>query len=312
MKKILYIFLFFQSYLFLQTEMVSVYDSLSGNMIETPVKTIITRDSLNDYIELDKKDMIIVATPTNVKPVSSIKINKENNYFNYLYSIHNSADKWPRIMTFMIEYRAELFGTTIPNNDWRHTQRFQKKNIVRWRYTKVEMQGEWGLPPGIKAGDTVSGFVLQSEGLPTILNSYFNSWRSSGFVGDPLTGKDDSLYRLINTFPNNYKIVKNIGPADPPSPFIPAAFADTLVSFTIRSFELGWIKTENIKEQLEHKIGRIKKKINIGQVTKEVNALKELDSIIKKQKDKKLTSEAYALLKYNAGYLKNQLNTSGY
>ncbi|GJQ22204.1 MAG: hypothetical protein HBSIN02_25590 [Bacteroidia bacterium] len=122
-----------------------------------------------------------------------------------------------------------------------------------------------------------------------------------------------------------------IGPTAPPANFIPLAFLDTLLSYTRQSAELGWLgkeRDDDCDEDEQPDDGLI---LNIEQrLTKakrelmredSVKARRELEKLVKKveriwkrsqeeaNRGRKgpMTSEAYALLKYNTEYLIERL-----
>jgi hypothetical protein len=94
-----------------------------------------------------------------------------------------------------------------------------------------------------------------------------------------------------------------IGPKDPPSPFVSLGFLDTIISYKHQAFSLGWIDNQGIVNSLDAKLDNAKKHLEKGKTTPAINVLQAFVNEVEAQKDKHVTSEAYALLKYNAEYL---------
>ena len=134
---------------------------------------------------------------------------------------------------------------------------------------------------------------------------------------------------------------KTIGPVLPPTPFVALVFLDTLISYKHQSVTLGWLKSkrdddcdedekpdDGIVKNLDKRLDKAKKEL----IQRDsVKARNELEKFVKKverlwkrsqlarpqsgrdedNNDKRdkvvMTSEAYALLKFNTEYLIDRL-----
>ncbi|MBF8248866.1 MAG: hypothetical protein HW374_1666, partial [Bacteroidetes bacterium] len=188
----------------------------------------------------------------------------------------------------------------------------------------------------VRPGQMLSGFNILSKGLPTIAIFYVQGFRPQV---DPETGNQPTVQQLRNDlFMNSFRGF-SIGPSYPPDPFIPVIFLDTLLSYTRQSAELGWlgrdrdndcdndeIPDDGIVRNVEQRLKKAKKQLERGD---SVFARRELEKLVSKverlwkrsQDDEKknkrdrwekrdkvvMTSEAYALLKYNTEYLIDRL-----
>ncbi|MDZ7262124.1 MAG: hypothetical protein ONB05_08475, partial [candidate division KSB1 bacterium] len=70
----------------------------------------------------------------------------------------------------------------------------------------------------------------------------------------------------------------------------------------------GWIDNQGIANSLDAKLDNAKKQLEKGKTKTAINVLQAFVNEVEAQKDKHLTSEAYALLKYNAEYLIKKLS----
>ena len=199
----------------------------------------------------------------------------------------------------------------------------------------------------IKPGQTASGFIVVSRGLPAIRDvSVRPEWV---LTTDNVSDEDIEKTKTVETEISYYG--KAIGPTAPPADFQPLAFLDYIVSLKHQAYDLGWIvqgkdddkgKKEHEKEaegtgimrSLDEKLEKarewLEKEDNKEAVEKLRAFIHEVDGLYKedsegKDKNEKtaakarkeskseqghhehITSEAYALLKYNAQYLIDRL-----
>jgi hypothetical protein len=179
----------------------------------------------------------------------------------------------------------------------------------------------------VKAGETDSSFVYRTRALPAVVSYYVR-----GHNGDPMGHEGGPAW--YSDVLENSAHGSTVGGTDPPFPFVALAFLDTLISYKHQCVTLGWLtngpaheKDENddragegIVERLDRRLEKAKDALTKGD---SVKARLELDLFVKeveqlygkedkgeKSKEKvkeALTSEGYALLKYNAEYLMDRL-----
>jgi hypothetical protein len=166
----------------------------------------------------------------------------------------------------------------------------------------------------IKPGSTLYGLMFHSESLPGIIQFYAEGEHplpkfSEGMAPDSIPGYDDLT-------PYGPGIVgKTVGPVLPPTPFVALAFLDTLISYKHQAFALGWIKNQGIVQSLDAKLDNAKRQLQRNNTTAARNTLQaflnEVEALWKDEEHpyggKQITSEAYALLKFNAEYLVSKL-----
>ncbi len=191
-----------------------------------------------------------------------------------------------------------------------------------------------GYSPMIEPGDSLGGFVMMSHGLPGIRRFIASpDFDPTQYLPNPDEYPDsavnvDSLERTLNYY--GY----TIGPTAPPLDFSASLWLDTLISYKHQCITLGWLidkpehekdgdndkANEGIVEKLDRRLDKAKDALTKGD---SVKARQELELFVKevehlygeeekgersKEKGKEvLTSEGYALLKYNAEYLIDRL-----
>jgi hypothetical protein len=174
----------------------------------------------------------------------------------------------------------------------------------------------WTAPEGnMKPSTTTYGFLFQtSYGLPGIVDFYVEGESIArcpeGMAVDFIPGYDDIT-------PYGPGIVgKTVGPTAPPADFKPLDFLDYIISMKHEASSLGWIRNKGIEQSLDAKLENARRKIEQGDNETAKNILHAFVNEVEAQgcesydecpPGKHLTSEAYALLKYNALYMIEQL-----
>jgi hypothetical protein len=193
----------------------------------------------------------------------------------------------------------------------------------------------------IRPGQSLSGFEMMSKGLPGIRRCIVSPFFDViALFPDPADTTITYYVPPIDSVRNAVKFYgRTIGPTAPPINFVPTTWCDTLLSYTHQSVELGWLgkqrdddcdnderPEDGIIRNIERRLGNARRYLERGDSLK---ARKELETFVNKleriwkrsQADKKvgkdeergrqreaiMTSEAYALLKYNTEYLIDRL-----
>ena len=96
---------------------------------------------------------------------------------------------------------------------------------------------------------------------------------------------------------------KTVGPMLPPGPLDPTAFLDTLLSYTVQSRALGWIAEQTTADKYLGYFNSVKQSLSDSDFTAARNALKLVLHDADVDSTNALTSESYALLRFNTEYL---------
>ena len=183
----------------------------------------------------------------------------------------------------------------------------------RWKGSKdgeIIFLNRWGwtADQGLVSSWSVTGLKLGSSSLPTIGFAYFQGKGSiPKFPYTPPPAKIDTEFVKLDGFPSNYVRRETVVPGKLSDTFIQLNFLDTLISYKHQALSLGWIDNEDIANSLDSKLDNTKKNLASGDNTAAKNILRAFIYEVEAQNGKQLTSEAYALLKYNAEYLINRL-----
>ena len=154
-------------------------------------------------------------------------------------------------------------------------------------------------------GETRDSLILMSKALTGIrafeVQPNFNIYEFFPNIEDTTANMSieqmDSIREVVNYHG------WTIGPTAPPINFIPSVWIDTLISYKHQSRTLGWISNEGIMNSLDQKLENAKQQLQKGNTKSASNIIQAFINEVEAQNGKHLTSEAYALLKYNAEYL---------
>jgi tetratricopeptide (TPR) repeat protein len=282
------------TYLVAQQDTV-LYDQNAGNYIFQYLRYN------EDTDERDSLVNIIFVPATKIDPSITARIEYINDSGKYLfkYSIYNGLNSIQKVKSVLIE-----FGENIEIID---------KSIHKWfgiRYTdgenpinKYSWLGNQGLEPTWSKG----GFILSSEGLPGIGGAYFQG--KTGFPSFPpgMSYELDSIYGELDKFPTNYVMRQTVVPVAIPTPFYNTNFTDTLTSYTSRSRSYGWITTQPIADKYAGYFTTAKTQLNSGNNSGAWQTLKFVLRDADIDSASALSSEAYALIRYNTEYLLSKI-----
>jgi hypothetical protein len=252
-------------------------------------------------------DTLIPATK--IDPSVECSITKEGDLYAFSYSISLSPMSQQYLLSFMVAHPAPIVTPTKPNLRWSQGE-FAQYRVWEWANTRVNPSGLWSATTDIAPGSSLGGFSFKSAGLPAIVNSYFEgNVRGMAFSAEP----PQLLYDLLDTiriFPYNTVIRSTVGPKDPPTPFSSLSFLDTISSYITESRTLGWITTQATADKYTALINSAQSHLASTPPLRGV-AKAKLDSVLVNVYPDSgagtITSEAYALLRFNTEYVMKKL-----
>lgn len=173
----------------------------------------------------------------------------------------------------------------------------------------------------ILQGQTLSGFVMSSKGLPGvrrfIAHPYYDPNDYYPSIDDVSVEEAAKIVAQVDSDMENIAFKgKTLGPTAPPADFKPIEFLNYIINMKHEAFTLGWIKNKGIENSLDAKLDNTKKKIEQGNTQAAKGILNAFINEVEAQgcesydnctEGKHLTPEAYALLKYNVQYLISNL-----
>jgi len=277
----------------------------------------LTRDDTlqegEEYVEKDSMVTVVFEPGTKINPKVNSVVTKDSqkNTYLYSYSIENGADSQQNLDTFILEFGVDdvTDASTMWSSDRiRGVQDEQIAFVNRWM---------WSGAQGLEPTESANGFALESPGLPGITNANFQG--RAPILAWPTAPGGNLLKQIfaLKVYPANHVLRKTVAPVAPPSSFVPLDFLETLVSYIDQAFNLGWIDDHDIVNDLDEKLEDAKQQLEQGETKEAIEILQDFIEEVEEEAgveeeeeddEKHLTSEAYALLKYNAEFLIGKLS----
>ena len=253
-------------------------------------------------VNIGDKDTLLYVTfipSTKIIPQIRCRItyNNTNTFFEYSYSILNEIQSKQGIELFLLDINKNVNYTSSSTNDW------------FWGIDERLNGGcSWFDTTFIEPSYRKEGFKISSACFPGIGNSYFQG--QLPFCTFSEEEASEFLYNSLDSlsdFPRNYISRKTVVPIQFSSSIPYEEYLDSLISFNTKSMDLGWIKSIETRDKYAAHLANAKSSLlqnNIGTARFYLqNILRDVDV----DSTNAITSEAYALLRYNTEYLLSKL-----
>ncbi len=264
-----------------------------------------------------------------VPVVAHATIDKSHHMYFYTYDLYNDSANRGNIETLQIDISRDSLSSDIDTIGLRFAGSDYFENDFRGSYPKLASRivpiGFPSLPPGwqpmwgiypeaslslnnkeFEPGSTVNGITLMSKGLPAIRSFVVIP---DFEVDEFFPNQDDTASANIDVPPIdsvreaiNYR-GRTIGPSAPPKLFVPVVFLDTLSSYISQCYALNWIKNKNSVNRYHGYFASAKLKLQSNNVSAASSILNTVLFQANADNASNLTSEAYALIRYNTEYL---------
>ncbi len=147
----------------------------------------------------------------------------------------------------------------------------------------------------IRPGYSVQGFQTTSAARPTIVRYYVQGLRTS----TPIVSDDEHRNDILTNSASGY----TLGTSDTTQSFVPLDFIDTLWSYASQSRSFGWITTQATADKYLGYFATAKSQLQSGNTEGTRATLQTVLQDVDVDSTSNLSSEAYALLRYNTEYL---------
>jgi len=244
--------------------------------------------------ELFSQDTIPYPSMSEVLPSVKAGVERAGEDYQYSYIVSNGESAPQQIRRFMVQLKSTSANSVAPLS-WR-ASRAIRVGIVAATWHSLDSTKD------IFPDTLLSGFQILSTGLPTIVQFY-----ALGRIPLP-HGEFIPQPGTADIFSNSAQ-GRTISPADPPAPFNGLTFLDTITSYISESRTLGWITNDPTANKYKRLIdtARFHLQANNRGVTKA-----KLDSVLVNVYPDSaaglITSEAYALLRFNTEYVLKKLS----
>jgi hypothetical protein len=208
------------------------------------------------------------------------RVQKKNDKYKYDYTVTNKNTSLQKIENFFIIRFSDSISNINTRRDWRGDL-YKTPFGIMW--TNL-FTGENYIMPG----DVDTNFQFLAFALPIIVTSYVQGNNGGNGFKEILT---------------NSAQVGTIGPATPPDPFVPLTFLDTLAGYTNQSRTLGWIKDSLTAVKYLGYFSTAKAELQQNDTATAKSILRQVLTDVDVDSTNHITSEAYALLRFNTEYL---------
>ena len=207
----------------------------------------------------------------------------------YCYIIENLPMSLQNINEFAMKRKVDIIRASLNRKYWNISA--EGSIIHGWN---LGLYGFNYLHPG--ESDSSLMIVVEDSTLPAISNIYVKGWNGAIYR---------SSYILEDSF-----IGFSIGPVNPPSHFNQVSFTDSLIHYCVMSDSLKWITDYTATTKYTGYFENTKSHIQQNNNSAAINVLDSVLTDVDADSGVTLTSEAYALIKYNTEYLKDQITQS--
>jgi hypothetical protein len=222
--------------------------------------------------------------------IVSCSVAKSDSLFNYSYAVSNNQSSEQRIDWILIGGIEDTSVCCAPL-PWTAGTSVAGGRRFGVRFDKLRY--------AMKPGQTMAGFMTQSVGLPMIVNYYLQGSTGTVCCSTPEASRQNVLTNSVTGRTLGTRVAR-----------IPASallWLDTLSSYTTQSLSLGWIKGQATANKYLNYFDTAKTQLQSGDSIGARETLRTVAANTISDTTMNLTSEAYALLKYNAEYLMGRL-----
>jgi hypothetical protein len=285
----------------------------------------------------DPNTVTTIPKLTDVEVHSSVVLDPKTGIYSFSYWLKNGSESTGCIWSFEVDITKPAGGITLSKEGLvnyvpvMNAPKADSPPIIPVAFPSVPMRGEHPIWDGdisvygtaswgsdrytyeIAPGDTLGGFVMTSYGLPAIRDfkikpKYIAEDEDVYNMGVSETEYIKNPSKYLKAFYDSISWKgKTIGVTAPPANLNLAAFLDYIIDLKHQAASLGWIDNTGIVNSLDVKLDNAKKKLSQGDNNTAKNILGAFLNEVEAQTGKHLTSDAYALLKYNALYLIDNL-----
>jgi hypothetical protein len=234
----------------------------------------------------------------NFTAIFDVVVTRDGEKFTYSYKVKNNQGSKQNIKWISIGQKNNLVDTVIAPDGWKGG-RFSNYSIVRYNAIEDSVQ--------LLAGSQAAGFIIQCSGLPVISKFYLQAPYEDLDLSSVTV--HELMNRMYRNILNNSFTGFTISAGSPPSPFVPLTFLNTLAGYTTQSRTLGWIKDQATANKYLGYFNTAKTSLQQKKVGVANTTLQQVLNDVNFDNTNHLTTEAFALFRYNTEYLLEYLST---
>jgi len=270
---------------------------LKGNITPKPL-VVVALATLTLFTARAQPGLLPFPSARDVAPRIHASVGLDAPVYSYNYDLSNgNGAKQPTDDFFVLIGSTPIVGASQPQF-WGHS--FMTVRSVR--------TFSWGaLVPSatLWPGQAARRFTFTSTALPGIVFAH-----ASGLI-PPDTAADETEYdTTARDELSNSVSVTTVGPVVPLALLQPQYFLDTLNSYVVRSRLYGWITSQQTADEFTNYFSTVRAHLQAGNNGHAIRTLQHVLKSADSDSSSVLTSEAYALIRYNTEYLVSNLKAT--
>jgi hypothetical protein len=158
--------------------------------------------------------------------------------------------------------------------------------------------------------DSTKIFEFKSDGLPSIVTLFIQGYNRTPSLEDTIDGHVITFQDFYNNVISNSYISSTIGPSNLFYSLNEQEILDSMRNYGYQSYLFSWILNQATTDKYDSLFNTAKTQLQQNNNPAAINVLDSVLTDVEADNGMILTSEAYALIKYNTEYLKDQLTQS--
>ncbi len=256
---------------------------------------------------------------------SRVEVNKESQ-FEYNYVIKNDTQSIQSIFKLYFKILCDTINGTFPYG-WSIVY-YPENNLVKYDENLTVLNQEelnniadsvinsgdyepfleilknQKLPIGIKPGKELDSLKILSNSFPSIVTYYFQGpEKRLEYTNDTILTDQQEYNDILKNSVSSF----TLGPSNNLLNLTPKDLIDSLILYNIKALNLNWILNQPTADKYSTYFTTAKSQLQQNNITSVKNTLNQVLNDVDQDSTANLTSEAYALLRYNTEYLLNNL-----
>ena len=236
----------------------------------------------------------------NIDVTLKARISKSDSGYVYNYLIHNLPTSKQVIDLILFRLKIDSLNEPLPPYGWTYIEYGDLLGFEDLEFPEFN-----GLCHFLKV-DSSKTFGFNSKCLPGIVNVYVQAYNSQPPIDDSISTVQDDYNNILT---NSNKSL-TIGPSNISDTTSLQGILDTLINHCNQSISLNWIMNQSTVDKYNNLFTSAKTQLQQNNNNEAKTTLQAILQQVDIDSTSNLTSEAYALIKYNTEYLLDHLPSS--
>ncbi|MCA2004604.1 MAG: hypothetical protein LDL01_02305 [Ignavibacterium sp.] len=233
----------------------------------------------------------------NIDVLIKASVEKIDSLYKYNYVLHNLPNSKQEINAIYFQCGVDSAVDNYPPYGW-----FSVGGSKLFGYEDLKDPTLYSTNNFIRI-DSSKFLGFSSSALPSIIYTFIQTYNQT----PPLEDTVDGIFISYEDFDNNILVnsvkVLSVGPSENFYSLQNIEIIDSLLGYTNQSFQLGWIKSQQTVNKYDSLFTLAKTQLQQNYNTAAKTTLQTIIQQVDLDSTNNLTSEAYALIRYNTEYL---------